>query len=253
MFDVYTVRRKPAALHIKNNARPPTGYCAEISVCTIVSAATWRILPLQKGRQYKFRQSGFPVLTRSMGTVLAWRLRGQSAPLPDYPINRVRTGQSHSRRRGELSRLWSSRVSGNHIRIYAQAYRSHNVLPPTRNRRSRGNFEVYFSENRLVYVKERCSAALTGRRRFYLHIVPQYAADLMDNRRQSDFNQFGLLDLPKRGLFMDGDCIAIAPLPDYPDTQHPHRAVFGIQPALAGGIDWGKAEASGSVRSHRSL
>ena len=133
-----------------------------------------------------------------------------TTPLPDYPIKRIRTGQ-YVRARGERAWLWRVEFRGN-ILEYHRAYesiRSGGYLEPAAS----GDFQVYLSENRLVYIKEQCSAA-DREARFYLHIVPQYAADLPD-KRHSGFNNldFGFAE---KGVVLEGDCVAIAPLPDYP-------------------------------------
>ena len=133
-----------------------------------------------------------------------------TTPLPDYPIKRIRTGQ-YTRTRGERAWLWRVEFRGN-ILEYHRAYESIRSGGYTEVSAG-GDFEVYYSENRLVYIKEQCSAASRSAR-FYLHVVPQYAADLPDNR-QSGFNNldFGFAE---KGVVLEGDCVAIAPLHDYP-------------------------------------
>ena len=158
-------------------------------------------------RQYGFDNLDFRF--SDLGTVLDGDCAA-IATLPDYPIQRIRTGQS-LRAGGELAHLWRVEFPGNILeyRGVYEAIMSGGYREPA----ARGNFEVYFSENRLVYIKERCSTA-DREARFYLHIVPQYAADLPEDR-QSGFNNldFGFAE---RGIVMDDNCVAIAPLPDYP-------------------------------------
>ena len=133
-----------------------------------------------------------------------------TTPLPDYPVKRIRTGQ-YIRTRGERAWLWRVEFRGD-ILEYHRDYESIRSGGYTEVSAG-GDFEVYYSENRLVYIKEQCSAASRSAR-FYLHVVPQYAADLPDNR-QSGFNNldFGFAE---KGVVLEGDCVAIAPLPDYP-------------------------------------
>ena len=133
-----------------------------------------------------------------------------TTPLPDYPIKRIRTGQ-YIRTRGERAWLWRAEFRGN-ILEYHKAYES--IMSGVyQEPAGSGDFKVYLSENRLVYIKEQCSTA-DREARFYLHLVPQYAADLPD-KRQSGFNNldFGFAE---KGVVLEGDCVAIAPLPDYP-------------------------------------
>ena len=190
-------------------------------------------LPAER-RQYGFDNLDFRF--SDLGTVLDGDCAA-IATLPDYPIQRIRTGQS-LRPGGELAHLWRVEFPGN-ILEYRRAYEAI-ISGGYLEAAARGNFEVYFSENRLVYIKERCSAADRGAR-FYLHIVPQYAANLPDNR-PSGFNNmdFGFDEM---GIVMDGDCVAIAPLPDYP--------ILGIRTGqFAGANQIWRAELTGERLKH---
>ena len=129
-------------------------------------------------------------------------------PLPDYPITRIRTGQYIS---GQ-GRLWTSEFPARllpHLAEY-RAIKSGGYREPA----ARGNFEVYFSKNRLLYIKEQCSAA-NDAANFYLHLFPRYAVDLPAERRQYGFDNLDFR-FAEMGTVLDGDCAAIAPLPDYP-------------------------------------
>ena len=77
-------------------------------------------------------------------------------------------------------------------------------------------YDVYFGDNRLLYIKESCGVGDTAAR-FYLHIVPTDIADLPVARqgygfanRDFDFNDFGL---------RIGDrCLISVPLPEWEFT-----------------------------------
>ena len=162
-------------------------------------------LPAER-REYKFDNRDFDFAPRQKRVGKAcWA----TAPLPDYPIARVRTGQ---RIRGEAERLWVVEFPGSILEYTAayQAIMSGGYLNPA----ARGNFEVYFSENRLVYIKEQCSDP-DQEAKFYLHLVPQHMADLLEDRQPYGFNNPDFW-FSENGAILDGDCVAIAPLPDYP-------------------------------------
>ena len=131
------------------------------------------------------------------------------APLPNYPIARIGTGQ----RTSDGETLWRVEFPGN-ILQYRRAYESIRAgassayLEPAAS----GDFAVYFSENRLVYIKEQCSAA-DREARFYLHLIPQHTANLPEDQ-QSRFNNLDFW-FAEKGAVLEGVCVAIAPLPDY--------------------------------------
>ena len=157
-------------------------------------------------RGYGFDNRDFDFARREKRVGLAcWA----TAPLPEYPVAYIRTGQ-YIHIRGERAHLWRAEFPGN-IQEYHRVYES--IMSGVYQEPAvRGNFEVYFSENRLVYIKEQCSAADRAAR-FYLHLFPQYAADLPDNR-QSGFNNLDFR-FAEKGVVLEGDCVVIAPLPDY--------------------------------------
>ena len=129
-------------------------------------------------------------------------------PLPDYPIARIRTGQYIS---GQ-GRLWIAEFPARvlpHLAEY-RAIKSGGYREPA----ARGDFEVYISENRLLYIKEQCSAA-DREATFHLHIFPRHAADLPAERRQYGFDNLDFR-FSEMGTALDGDCAATAGLPDYP-------------------------------------
>ncbi len=136
------------------------------------------------------------------------------APLPDYPIARIETGQ-YTRAYGEAAR-----------RAVAD------VEP-----RARSRFDVWLDEDRraLTYVREACSAEDVATR-FHLHLYPADEDDLpfpwshaehgFDNRN-FDFAHHG-------ARTDDGGCVAVVFLPPYP-IAHIHTGQF----APAEGSRWG--------------
>ena len=74
-------------------------------------------------------------------------------------------------------------------------------------------FDIYMSENVLIYFKQPCADEDTYAP-FFLHIIPADARDIPDSRLEHGFDskdfRFG-----NRGKASDGWCVAIAPLPLY--------------------------------------
>jgi len=79
---------------------------------------------------------------------------------------------------------------------------------------ARGAFDVHLADGALVYVKEPCEEADTDAR-FFLHVVPERAEDLPDERREYGFDTRGFAFFSNGALF-DERCAARVPLPDYP-------------------------------------
>ena len=106
----------------------------------------------------------------------------------------------------------------------------HNALPPVRVEAMtaddylsdlvgdrppviRSDWDVYLSENTLIYVKESCAPADVDAT-FFLHLDPVDMNDLPEHRQQHgfdnlDFNFYAL------GAIFDGKCLAEIPLPEY--------------------------------------
>ena len=127
------------------------------------------------------------------------------APLPDYPIAVVRTGQRNLK--GE--ELWRASFRLN-PEPHRAAYRAATAGEPV----SRSVFDFYLVDDDLVYVKERCNQEDT-QDRFFLHIVPERTADLPQNLRGFGFDNLDF-EFFLHGALFDGKCVAMAPLPDYP-------------------------------------
>ena len=151
-------------------------------------------------------------------------------PLPDYPIDGVRTGQSLE----GGGDLWSVEVSADPERRWAESIAGVSGEPL-----ARGAFDVYTANGALVYVKEPCDQEDTDAR-FFLHIEPERASDLPEERRQHGFDNLDF-DFFLIGALFEGRCAAQVPLPDYP--------VAGIrtgQYASGGGEVWSVEAAMGN-------
>ena len=133
------------------------------------------------------------------------RLEGEClgiVPLPDYPIAAIGTGQA-----GLWERNFHPQTAPDRLReIYAVLS---NRLPDTP-----AVFDLYRQDNRLIYLRESCTAADTAAG-FFLHIIPQDIADLPAERQAAGFANRDFAFAAWGGHF-DGKCLAIVPLPDYP-------------------------------------
>ena len=81
---------------------------------------------------------------------------------------------------------------------------------------SAGGFNLYIKEGTLTYVNPQCAAA-AARGRFFLSVFPKDAADLPQAARAAGREHQSLnFDFQRRGAALDGVCVAIRDLPDYP-------------------------------------
>ena len=156
------------------------------------------------------REPGFANRVFSFAEIGGRLARGQCAaqtPLPDYPIAALRTGQFVP---GEGD-LWSVEliVPAAPDRLRA-AYAALSAIQPV----ARDYFDLYFQDNRLIYLRETCAAADTAAE-FFLYIVPQEITDLPEDRRAAGFIHSAFAFAQHGGPF-DGKCLAVIFLPDYP-------------------------------------
>ena len=123
-------------------------------------------------------------------------------PLPDYPIAAIRTGQEGR---------WE-------VNLYPPAdpaqlradYAALSAIQPE----ARATFDLYWRDNRLLYLRETCAAADTAAG-FFLHIIPIDLAALPVERQAAGFANLDFAFARWGGSF-DGHCLAAVPLPNYP-------------------------------------
>ena len=78
----------------------------------------------------------------------------------------------------------------------------------------RAGFEVHYADGALTYIKEGCSPAeLTDD--FFLHLRPVELSDLPEAYRAGGFHNLDFV-FGWHGMFLEGRCVALVPLPDYP-------------------------------------
>ena len=128
--------------------------------------------------------------------------------LPDYAIERIRTGQIA---KGEV--IWRADIDlAAHVADQAlyDGIAAGDYGQPV----ARSDFDVYMRGNRLAYLKENCAAG-NADARFFLHIIPADPVDLPADRRESGFVNldFRFADYGKR---VGDKCVVERELPDYP-------------------------------------
>ena len=81
---------------------------------------------------------------------------------------------------------------------------------------SAGGFNLYIKDGTLTYINPQCAAA-AARGRFFLSVFPEDAADLPQAARAAGREHQSLnFDFQRHGAALDGVCVAIRDLPDYP-------------------------------------
>ena len=128
-------------------------------------------------------------------------------PLPDYPIREIRTGQ-HIPGQGDL---WSVELI---VPVALDQLRADYAALAGIEPAARDYFDLYWRDNRLLYLRESCAAEDTAAG-FFLHIVPENPTDLPEDRRAAGFAHGGF-DFARQGGHFDGKCLAAVTLPDYP-------------------------------------
>ena len=129
--------------------------------------------------------------------------------LPDYAIERIRTGQNATVRDGDK---WSVDVNpAAHAAaqaLYESVAAGDYGLPMAQS-----DFDMYLSGNGLAYIKENCEAGDVDAR-FFLHIIPAEPADLPPDWREHGFENrdFWFAD---HGAYAGDICLVERELPGY--------------------------------------
>ncbi len=139
-----------------------------------------------------------------------------TARLPDYPIASIHTGQFD-----ESGQRWEVEFTSD-WRVIAPATPDLARSDLARARRealaseplARSVFDVYRDGRALTYVRDACSAEEAAAR-FFLHVEPLDADDLPAHRRVHGFENLDFT-LARSGARINGNCVAVARLPDYP-------------------------------------
>ena len=144
-----------------------------------------------ENRGFYFSQQGVHIDGQCLATVA----------LPDYAIAEVRTGQE-----GYWEFRGQPAVDTGFLQERATALAGAAAD-------FRGEFDLYWRGDSLIYRREGCAVADTAAR-FFLHITPVAVADLAAGRQKYGFEgrdfEFG-----RWGGHIDGQCVVVVPLPRY--------------------------------------
>ena len=132
--------------------------------------------------------------------------------LPEYPINRIHTGQYIVTDDG-FHHTWEAEAVLSTRRI-GDASEIHRLLAGAGEPIIRSDFDVYLNDRWLIYINEQCSAANLDNT-FFLGVFPIDNADLSEARRPHGFDNldFGFADY---GFSNGESCFASRYLPEYP-------------------------------------
>ena len=159
-------------------------------------------------RRPNIRRHGFDNLDYALWSGSA-RIDGNCVAailLPDYPIAAVRTGQYT-----DDGVLWEANIAiGDDAPDYAIARREALAGDPI----ARSVYDVHLAGRALTYLRDGCTDE-EAEARFFLHVVPADEGDLPLHREEHGFDNLDFA-LVARGARLDGNCVAVARLPDYP-------------------------------------
>ena len=171
------------------------------------------VVPLDPGDLPPERRLGFDNLDHVLRGGSA-RIDGNcvaAVVLPDYPIAAIRTGQhTDDGVLWEVDVVSDGRGAPVAPRDYAAARREALAGEPL----ARSIYDVHLDGRALTYLRDGCTDE-DASARFFLHVVPADAGDLPEYRREHGFDNLDFT-LEQSGARLDGNCVAIARLPDYP-------------------------------------
>lgn len=131
------------------------------------------------------------------------------AALPEYPLAQIQTGQWIP----GGSAIWGERILlDGYFEKYGAALSAISGKTPAAS----SVFDLYADDNSLTYAKQPCRQRdIQGR--FLLAAFPSDPANLTDAARESGLDHNSLnFSFNDRGALLDGACVAVVPLPEYP-------------------------------------
>ena len=129
------------------------------------------------------------------------------APLPEYDIAHIYTGQYIQRPDGSTAHSWAVWLIDGKMRHIDE------IIKQAGEPLIRSKFDVYFDGSILIYLKDACSEDDVSEK-FFLALYPTDESDLPVDRRQRGYDNtdFRFQD---HGARLGKRCIAIAPRPEY--------------------------------------
>ena len=128
------------------------------------------------------------------------------APLPDYDIARIYTGQ-YSQSPNSTARQWAVQLMDGELRHIDE------IIEQAGEPIIRSSFDVHLKDDALIYSKEGCSVADTEAA-FFLALYPTDESALPVERMQHGFHNLDFR-FEDHAVRRGERCIAITPLPDY--------------------------------------
>ena len=164
----------------------------------------------------RYRQHGFQNIRFSFtynGIRLSDGRCVSIAQLPDYDIERISTGQDTRQADGSYENLWKGEIRQSD-RLINALLKDIDGKAIAREPLIQSDFNVYISDDTLIYVKDACGEDDTDAR-FFLAAHPVNETDLPDWARQYGFQNLAF-DFQENGIRLsDERCATIAQLPDY--------------------------------------
>ena len=136
------------------------------------------------------------------------------APLPDYDIARIYTGQYIQAADGSTQHLWEGNFNFPNRLADDRLRRIDETIAQAGAPIISSDFDVYLNDGALIYSNADCRIGYTNAS-FFLALYPADEIDLPAEARQRGYNNrdFGFHEGGFWGS--DGRCVAVAPLPDY--------------------------------------
>ena len=203
-FDVYLDENENRLIYVREDCRDDD----------LETPVFLHVFPMQRANLPDHRQPfAYDNLDFSFGE-RAFRLDGRciaARGLPDYPVARIRTGQGVAGK----GHIWEGEVDSVASIVDIPATSIGDIIENTQPV-IRADFDVYLdeNENRLIYVREDCrddDLEALG----FLHVFPTQRTDLPDHRRPFTYDNLDF-SFGERAFRLDGRCIAVRGLPDYP-------------------------------------
>ena len=201
-FDIYAY--DGALYYISADCPPPAPSRADLRIFLHIFPADSADLPAAS-REHGYENLDFWLENHTTAFIDGKCIHRQ--PLPDYPIERISTGQFVSGNavwRADIDFAARATAQAVHDRILAGGYGQ-----PV----AQSAFDVYMRGNGLAYLKETCEAG-DADARFFLHIFPADPADLSVAGREFGFANLDF-QFADHGARIGDKCVAERNLPDY--------------------------------------